>query len=319
VTRGSGLKVLVAEELRELSGLEPAWPGNRRTLFHPSEEPLPIQDDVEALIPLVSQPVRRHDMERLPALRVIANYGVGYDNVDLPAAAARGIVVTNTPDVLTAATADLAMALLLAATRRLREGLALATSGQWEGWHPTQLLGMGLQGKSLGILGAGRIGVATAKRAGAFGMEILYWSRSRSPELEQGAGGRRAESLDALLAASDVVSVHVPLTPDTKGLIDANRLACMKKGAILINTARGAVVDETALAAAVRSGHLAGAGLDVFANEPEIPADLRELPNCFVLPHLGSATRDARQAMWDLAAANARAVLAGEEPPNRVV
>jgi glyoxylate reductase len=247
-------------------------------------------------------------------LRVVANYGVGYDNIELAAAARRGVVVTNTPDVLTDATADLVLALLLAAARRLREGLDLARSGEWDGWHPAQLLGMGLQGRVLGILGAGRIGVATARRAAAFGMEIAYWNRSVSPAMESEAGGRRVLDLEELLAAADVVSVHLPLTAETRGLLDAARLASMKPGSILVNTARGAVVDEEALAGVLRSRHLAAAGLDVFENEPEIPAELRDLPNCVVLPHLGSATRDARQSMWDLAAANARAVLAGEEP-----
>jgi glyoxylate reductase len=254
------------------------------------------------------------ELAGLPSLRVVANYGVGYDNIDLAAASARGIVVTNTPDVLTDATADLAMALLLAAARRLREGLDLAGSGAWAGWHPTQLLGMGLQGRVLGILGAGRIGLATARRAAAFGMEIVYWNRSPSPAMESEVGGRRIAGLETLLAMSDLVSVHLPLTPETLGLLDAKRLAAMKPRSILVNTARGAVVDQGAVAEALRSGHLSAAGLDVFDNEPEIPAELRDLPNCVVLPHLGSATREARQAMWDLAAANARAVLAGGDP-----
>jgi len=211
------------------------------------------------------------------------------------------------------------MALLLAAARRFREGLELARSGEWQGWHPTQLLGMGLQGRVLGILGAGRIGVATARRAAAFGMEIVYWNRSTSPEMESDVHGRRVRDLDALLAEADVVSVHLPLTAETRGLLDAARLAAMKPGSILVNTARGAVVDQEALAGVLRSGHLAAAGLDVFENEPDIPAELRNLPNCVVLPHLGSATRAARQAMWDLAAANARAVLGGESPLTPVI
>ena len=311
--------VLVAGELHDLSGLEPEWPGGRGTLFHQPGAPLPERDNVDAIIPLVSQAVGEAEMAGLPALRVVANYGVGYDNIDLAAAARRGITVTNTPDVLTEATADLAMALLLAAARRLREGLDVARSGEWDGWHPTQLLGMGLQGRILGILGAGRIGVATARRAAAFGMKIAYWSRSRAAAMETEAGGRRIERLEALLAEADVVSVHLPLTPETGDLLDAGRLAAMRPGAILVNTARGALVDQDALAESLRSGHLAAAGLDVFENEPDIPATLRELPNCIVLPHLGSATREARQAMWDLAAANARAVLAEEEPLTRVV
>jgi len=319
MTESADRLVLVAGELHDLSGPEPDWPAGRETLFHQPGAGLPARDDVDAIIPLVSQPVGEAELAGLPSLRVVANYGVGYDNIDLAAASARGIVVTNTPDVLTDATADLAMALLLAAARRLREGLDLAGSGAWAGWHPTQLLGMGLQGRVLGILGAGRIGLATARRAAAFGMEIVYWNRSPSPAMESEVGGRRIAGLETLLAMSDLVSVHLPLTPETLGLLDAKRLAAMKPGSILVNTARGAVVDQGAVAEALRSGHLSAAGLDVFDNEPEIPAELRDLPNCVVLPHLGSATREARQAMWDLAAANARAVLSGEAPLTPVV
>jgi glyoxylate reductase len=314
MTESSDRLVLVAGELHELSGPEPEWPGGRDTLFHQPGAGLPARDDVEAIIPLVSQRVGAVELARLPALRVVANYGVGYDNIDLEAASVRGIVVTNTPDVLTDATADLAMALLLAAARRLREGLDLARSGDWDGWHPTQLLGMGLQGRVLGILGAGRIGAATARRAAAFGMEIVYWNRSASPALESETGARRVGNLDSLLAGADVVSVHLPLTTETHGLLDGVRLETMRPGSILVNTARGAIVDQGALAEALLSGHLGAAGLDVFVSEPDIPAELRTLPNCVVLPHLGSATREARQAMWDLAAANARAVLGGGEP-----
>ena len=314
MTDSSDRLVLVAGELHDLSGPGPGWPGGRETLFHQPGSPLPARTDVDAIIPLVSQRVGETELAGLPSIRVVANYGVGYDNIDLAAAARRGIVVTNTPDVLTDATADLALALLLAAARRLREGLDLARSGEWYGWHPTQLLGMGLQGRVLGILWAGRIGVATARRAAAFGMEIAYWNRSASPAMESEAGGRRIEDLETLLAAADVVSVHLPLTSETLGFLNSAQLAAMKPGSILVNTARGAIVDQEALAGVLGSGHLAAAGLDVFENEPEIPIELRSLRNCFVLPHVGSATRDARQAMWDLAAANARAVLAGEEP-----
>ncbi len=309
----SGRLVLVAGELHDLSGPEPEWPGGRRTLFHPpGSSPLPRRADVDALIPLVSQTVGELELTGLPGLRVVANYGVGYDNIDLAAAERAAVVVTNTPDVLTDATADLAMTLVLAAARRLREGLDLARSGEWGGWHPTQLLGIGLGGRVLGILGAGRIGTATGRRAAAFGMDVVYWSRSRSAAIEAEAGGRRVESLGDLLSMADVVSVHLPFTPATRHLLDAPALASMKPGAILVNTARGSVVEQSALAAALASGRLAAAGLDVFENEPEIPAVLRSLPNCVVLPHLGSATREARQAMWDLAAANVRAVLSGE-------
>lgn len=313
--------VLVAPELRELSGAAPEWPMGAATAFaSPAEGPgLEFNARVVAVVPLVSQAVGKPELDRYPALRVVANYGVGTDNLDIASIRSRGIEVTNTPDVLTDATADLAIALLLAAARRLREGLELARCGEWDGWRPTQLLGMGLQGKVLGILGAGRIGVATARRARAFGMEIVYWDRSASSRMEAEAGATRHERLESLLALSDIVSVHVPLTPETEGMLDAERLAAMKPGSILVNTARGAVLDQAAVAEALRSGHLAGAGLDVFENEPEIPAELRELPTCFVLPHLGSATREARKAMWELAAANARAVLSGSEPLTPVI
>ena len=308
--------VLVAPELRELAGAAPAWPGDAGTVFaRPDEGPPGDADRVRAIVPLVSQSVGAAELDRYPRLQVVANYGVGTDNLDVPALRAGGVEVTNTPDVLTDATADLALALVLAAARRLREGLDLARSGDWKGWHPTQLLGMGLQGRKLGILGAGRIGHATARRARGFGLEIVYWDRSAAPGLEAELDARRVGDLDELLAEADVVSVHLPLTAQTSGLLDARRLALLGPGGVLVNPARGAIVDQTALAEALRDGRLGAAGLDVFADEPAIPAELRDLPNCFVLPHLGSATREARRAMWDLAASNVRAVLSGAAPP----
>lgn len=308
--------VLVAPELRELAGDGLDWPAGNETRFARPDDRHPggAAESVSAIIPLVSQPVGESELDRYPALRIVANYGVGTDNLDIGAIRDRGIAVTNTPDVLTDATADLAMGLILAAARRFREGLDLARGGTWEGWHPTQLLGMGLQGKSLGIVGAGRIGCATSRRARAFGMEIVYWDRSVSVELERQLAARRATKLDELLESADVVSVHVPLSQETANLIDARRLALIGSEGILVNTARGAIVDQAALATALKEGRLGAAGLDVFQDEPEIPALLRELPNCFVLPHLGSATREARQAMWDLAASNVRAVLSGVAP-----
>lgn len=312
--------VLVASELRELAGESPEWPGGAATRFaRPDDEASAGESErVVAIVPLVSQPVGVPELDRYPALRVVANYGVGTDNLDVGAIRARGVEVTNTPDVLTDATADLAMGLILAAARRLREGLDLARGGAWEGWHPTQLLGMGLQEKRLGILGAGRIGFATARRARAFGMEILYWDRSGSVELERQLAARRVIRLDELLESADVVSVHVPLSEETANLLDARRLALIGPDGILVNTARGAIVDQDALARALRTGRLAAAGLDVFAAEPAIPTALRDLPNCFVLPHLGSATRETRKAMWELAASNVRSVLSNTDPPTPV-
>ncbi len=246
-----------------------------------------------------------------PGLRVVANVAVGYDNIDVAACRARGVIATNTPGVLTDATADIAFALILMATRRLGEGERLIRSGTPWSWNMFFLLGTGLQGKTLGVVGLGLIGQATARRARAFGMDVVYAGRSGAdPAVEAELGARRLE-LDELLATADVVSLHCPLTPDTRHLIDARRLALMKPTAYLVNTARGPVVDEAALAAALRDGTIAGAGLDVFEREPQVDPGLLELENVVLIPHLGSATIETRTAMAVLAAENALAVLAG--------
>jgi glyoxylate reductase len=255
------------------------------------------------LVPTVTNRVGHAEMERLPNLKLIANYGVGYDNIDADFAKARGIAVTNTPGVLTAATAELTWALLLAVTRRLGEGERMVRSGSWTGWTPTQLRGLSLAGKTLGIIGAGRIGREVGRRAPAFGMRAIYWSRSRHAGLEYVA-------LDELLRTSDVVSIHVARSPETDHLIDERRLALMRDGAVLINTARGSIVDEAALVRELESGRLR-AGLDVYAREPDVPRGLLGLEHAVLLPHLGSATHEARQAMWELAWANVEAAIAG--------
>ena len=239
-----------------------------------------------------------------PQLQVVANVAVGYDNVDVPACAARGVVVTNTPGVLTDATADLAIALMLAITRRLGEGERLIRSGEPWAWAIDFMLGRGLRGKTLGVVGYGAIGQATATRARAFGMEVVFTRRS--------GGG---VSLDELLERAHVVSLHVPLSDATRHLIGAEALRRMRADAYLVNTARGPVVDEEALAEALRDGTIAGAALDVFEREPEVHPALRELDNVVLVPHLGSATVETRTAMAELAAANAVAVLAGRPPP----
>jgi glyoxylate reductase len=250
-----------------------------------------------------------------PGLRCVANVAVGYDNVDVPAARERGVVVTNTPGVLTDATADLAFALILAVTRRIGEGERLVRAGIRWSWDMSFMLGTSLAGKTLGVMGLGAIGQATARRAVAFGMNIVYSGRHRAaPEREQELGGARHLDLDELLGTADVVSIHIPLTGDTRHLIDADRLARMRPGAYLINTARGPIVDEAALTQALRKGTIAGAGLDVFEREPEVDPGLLELDNVVLLPHLGSATTETRTAMAVLAAQNAVAVLAGEPP-----
>ncbi len=252
-------------------------------------------------------------------LRCVANVAVGYDNIDVTAASQRGVLVTNTPGVLTDATADIAMGLILAVTRRFGEGERVIRSRQWWSWHMFFMLGTGIQGKTLGIVGLGQIGQATARRARAFGMEIVYTQRRPAdPAVEQELGGARRLELGELLATADVVSLHVPLTPDTRHLIDADGLRRMKSGAYLVNTARGPIVDEAALAAALRDGVIAGAGLDVYENEPEVHPDLLVLDNVVLLPHLGSATIETRTAMAELAARNVVAVLTGEQPPTPV-
>jgi len=241
-------------------------------------------------------------------LRVVANVAVGYDNVDVEAVRRRGVRFTNTPGVLTDATADLAIALMLAVTRRLGEGERLLRSRTPWAWAIDFMLGRGLRGKTLGIVGYGEIGRAVADRARAFGMEVIYTRRS--------AGG---VELPELLGRSHVVSLHCPLTDETRHLIDAEALRAMRDDAYLVNTARGPVVDEAALAEALRGGVIAGAALDVFEREPEVHPGLLDLGNVVIVPHLGSATEETRTAMAELAAANTLAVLRGDEPPTPVV
>ncbi len=246
------------------------------------------------------------------ALRCVANVAVGYDNVDLEAARRRGVVVTNTPGVLTEATADLTFALLLAVTRRVGEGERLIRSGREWSWDLDFMLGSSIQDRRLGIIGLGAIGTAVARRALAFGMQIVYAGRHEAPaELAAELRAERLE-LDELLKTSDVVSLHLPLGPETRHLIDARRLGLMKSTAFLLNAARGPIVDEAALVAALESGQIAGAGLDVFEDEPAVLPGLKDLENVVLLPHLGSATVETRTAMAVLAARNVAAILAGE-------
>jgi len=251
------------------------------------------------------------------SVRIVATFSVGTDHIDLAAAQARGLVVTNTPDVLTDATADIAMLLMLGAARRASEGERMIRDGRWTGWTPTQLMGTHLGGKRLAILGMGRIGRAVAQRARAFGMSIHYFNRSRlAPELEQGATYHA--DAEELLAHADVLSFHWPATAETKHWLNAARIERLPQGAIVVNTARGTVVDDEALIAALRSGRIAAAGLDVFENEPNLNPAYRGLPNTFLLPHLGSATVETRNAMGFRALDNLDAFFAGQEPPDRV-
>jgi glyoxylate reductase len=248
-------------------------------------------------------------------LRLIANFGAGTDNIDLPAARARGIAVTNTPDVLTEDTADLVMALILMGPRRLGEGERNLRSGLWRGWGPTDQLGRSLTGKALGIVGLGRIGGAVARRARAFGMAVHY--HNRRPVA--GEEARYWPDLDSMLPEMDVVSLNAPYGAETRHLIDRRRLALMRSGSWLINAARGGLVDEEALIEAVATGGIAGAALDVYPNEPEIDPRLLELPNLVLLPHLGSATLESRTAMGEKVLANIAAFAEGRELPDRVL
>ncbi|AMB38948.1 MULTISPECIES: D-glycerate dehydrogenase [Paenarthrobacter] len=271
---------------------------------------------------IVSLLTERVDAELLdaagPQLKVVSNVAVGYDNIDVPACTERGIIATNTPGVLTEATADIAFGLILMATRRLGEGERLIRAGQPWKWGMFFLLGSSLQGKTLGIVGMGGIGIATARRAKAFGMDIVYQSRSQiDPAIAVELGARRV-GLDELLAISDVVSLHCPYGPNTHHLIGAEQLAAMKDTAYLVNTARGPIIDEAALALALRENQIAGAGLDVFEQEPKVHPWLLELENVALVPHLGSATVETRTAMAVLAASNTLAVLGGEQPPTPI-
>ncbi len=268
------------------------------------EEIITILSEADAAIALLSDPLTRRVLASNPNLRMIANYAVGTNNVDVEAARELGVIVTNTPGVLTEATADLTMALILAVTRRVIEGAnEVRRTGQCI-WEPLHLLGVSLQGKRLGIVGMGRIGNAVAERARAFGMEVI--------------GVRRGEPLDDLLATSDVVSLHAPLTRETLHLIDGAALAKMKRTAFLINTARGKLVDEAALCETLERGHLRGAGLDVYENEPRVSPRLLTLPNVVALPHIGSATEETRSAMARIAATDVARFLRGEPPLHAV-
>lgn len=271
---------------------------------------------------ILCTPTEKMDAETIAALpeevRILATFSVGFEHIDLEAAGKRGLVVTNTPDVLTNATADIALLLILAAARRAYEGERLVREDKWIGWKPDFMLGTDVTGKRLGILGMGRIGEAAARRARGFDMEIHYTKRRRlPPEQEQGAVYH--ETLESMLPECNFLSIHCPATPDTYHLINAERLAMLPEGAIVVNTARGSIIDDEALIAALKSGRVAAAGLDVFEGEPQINPAYRDLTNAFLLPHVGSATTETRNAMGFKCLDNFDAYFRGEAPPDRLV
>jgi len=274
----------------------------------------------DALLPTVTDKITASvlGVEPLRA-RIVANFGVGYNNIDVAAAKAVDVAVTNTPDVLTDCTADLAMTLMLSVARRAGEGERHLRSGSWTGWRPTHMLGTKVTGKTLGVVGLGRIGRAVARRAHhGFGMRILYYDAMPVPAEEVASLQAEQRSLEDLLAESDFVSLHCPATPQTRHLMNAATLKAMKPDAFLINSARGDVVDEAALVEALRSGTIAGAGLDVYEGEPSVTAELLTMENVVLLPHLGSATSETRVAMGMRAVANLEAFFRGDPPPDRV-
>ena len=298
-----GLKILAT---RRYPG--PAWDELSDVEVIPLADVSAPRSGVEALI-VANEPV---PLELLPELRIVANFGVGYDRIDVAALVAAGVTVTNTPGVLDAATADLTFALILAVRRRIVEGDRLVRSGRWRGSYADAFLGQEVTGSTLGIVGLGRIGAAVARRARGFDVRLLYAQR-RSAETEIA----EYRELDDLLRESDVVTLHVPRTPETEGLIDARRLALLRDGATLINTARGEIVDEDALVRELVAGRIS-AGLDVFAHEPDVPADLFGLPNVILTPHIGSASVQAREAMTRVVVDNLLAFERGTPVPTPV-
>jgi len=330
VVNTAGVKVVSTSALPiDLAGqVTAALPGTVVDVPASGHVPIDRVDlaDADALVCLLLDRIDAALLARAPRLRVIANCAVGYDNVDLAAATAAGVCITNTPDVLTEATAELAFTLLLACARRLGEGERMIRAGAWTGWALDQLLGLGMAGKTLGVIGYGRIGRALARRALGFGMNVIYAdplangedAKPAAPEPSGEKGRERPLEIDEVFATADAISLHCPLTPQTHHLVNAERLALMKPTAILVNTARGGCVDEPALVQALRDGRIFGAALDVYPREPEIAPGLLDCPRLVLAPHIGSATTEARTAMAQLCADAVIQVLRGDRPPNLV-
>ena len=286
-----------------------------------AEEIAAAMAEADVLVPTITDRIDARLLAQAgPDLRLIANYGAGFDHIDVATALQRGIIVSNTPGVLAEDTADMAMALILAVPRRLPEGAVMMQKGEWDGWSPTALMGHRIAGKSLGILGLGRIGRAVARRARTFGLQIHYHNRRRlHPDIEAELGATWWESLDQMLARIDILSINVPHTPSTFHLMNARRLKLMKPSAYIVNTARGEVIDENALTRMLRSGDLGGAGLDVYEHGHDVNPRLRDLPNVLLLPHMGSATFEGRLEMGEKVIINIKTVAVGHRPPDQVV
>lgn len=297
------------------------------TVLNETDQPMTREQLIEAmgscdvLVPTVTDRIDADMIENAgERLRLIANFGAGTEHIDLKAAAKRKIIVTNTPGVFTDDTADLTMAGIIGVPRRIREGVELIRGGKWTGWAPTGMLGRKIGGKVLGIIGMGRIGQAVAHRARAFGMEIAYYGRRQLPEaMEKMLSARFVDTVDALVTEADILTLHCPLTEETRGLIDARRIGMMKPGSCIVNTARGEIIDQEALIAALQSGHLAGAGLDVYPDEPLVDPRLIRHPNVMTLPHIGSATVEGREASGEKVIANIRFWADGHRPPDQVL
>ena len=312
------MKVFVTRKLPE-KGLEILYDECDEVEVYPHDR-IPSKEEIieglkgkDGLLCLLTDRIDRDVISSNPKLRAISNYAAGYDNIDVDEATRRGIVVTNTPDVLTNATAELAWALLFAVARRVVEGDKFTREGKFRGWAPMLLLGKELRGKTLGVIGAGRIGTAFALKAKCFDMKVLYYNRSRNEVLEEKLGARKVD-LDTLLRESDFVSIHLPLTKETHHLIDYDKICLMKRDGIIVNTARGAVIKEKDLVRALKERKIFGAGLDVYENEPEVSEELKSLDNVVLLPHIGSATLETRTEMAILAAENLIKALKGERP-----
>jgi lactate dehydrogenase-like 2-hydroxyacid dehydrogenase len=311
-----GRKLPEAVEARLARDYRPTF--NPEDRVYTTEELLALCDGADAIVPCHTEHLPAEVIAALPdSLKIIANYSVGVDHVDLEAARARGIVVTNTPDVLSDATAEIAILCMLGAARRAGEGERLVRAGAWKSWSPAFMVGTQITGKRFGVIGMGRVGQVTARRARGFDMEIHYTKRNRLDPAQE-AGAIYHETVEDLLPHCDVLSLHCPATPETLNLMNAERLALLPDGAILVNTARGAIVDEAALMAALRGGKLAAAGLDVYKNEPHIDPAFFEIENAFLLPHIGSATAQTRDAMGFRALDNLDAFFAGRAPQDRV-